>query len=382
MDEPMIDDQPAREWQSDSYSQARDNFLKACAEAGAAVDSYINPRPGPAGEELATDVALFGTRGATRLVVMVSGVHGVEGFSGSATQVGWISQRRYEYLPDDTAVLMVHLINPWGAAYLRRYTEDNVDLCRNFLDFTRPLPVNEAYTTIRSQLVPGSQMGEHGEFAGRFLGQLVARRGLEYVVDLFMAGQYEDPDGFGYGGQQPTWANRTLREILVAHNDSAERVGIIEFHTGLGPWAYGQIITLQMGEDLDRVRDWFGPWVFNPSADRSPGEEGYRVVHGHTIEAYRGSFPDAQITAATLEFGTYPPDATLALLLQEHLLVRQPGGGRGVELTKVKERLLEYHHPADWEWRCAMWTRSLQVIRQAIHGLNTQSRGTPPCTMN
>ena len=366
----MNDDQPARDWQSDNYTQARENFLEACAGAGAAVDTCPNPLRGPAGEALATDVALFGPPRASKLLVMISGVHGIEGFSGSATQVGWISQRRYEALPDDTAALMIHLINPWGAAHLRRYTEENVDLCRNFMDFTRPLPVNQAYASVRDQLVPGGQMGEQGQSAGRYLGQLVARHGLEYVVDLFMAGQYEDPEGFGFGGHQPTWSNRTLREILVAHNHSAERVGIIEFHTGLGPWAYGQIITLQMGEELARVRDWFGPWVFNPSADRSPGEEGYRVVHGHTIEAYRSSFPAAQVTAATLEFGTYPPDATLALLLQEHLLARRSAAGASAELAAVKERLREYHHPADWEWRCAFWTRSLQVIRQAIRGLN------------
>ena len=97
------------------------------------------PLTGPSGEELATDVARFGSDSAARLLVMVSGVHGVEGFSGSATQVGWIAERRFEALPPDKAVLMIHLINPWGAAHLRRYNEDNVDLCRNFLDFSKAL---------------------------------------------------------------------------------------------------------------------------------------------------------------------------------------------------------------------------------------------------
>ena len=93
------------------------------------------------------------------------------------------------------------------------------------------------------------------------------------------------------------------------------------------------------------------------------------MVHGHTVEAYRGSFPGAEITVATLEFGTYPPDQTLALLLQEHLMVHQSRDAAGARLQAIKEQLREYHHPADWEWRCAFWARSLQVIRQALRGL-------------
>ena len=35
-------------------------------------------------------------------------------------------------LPDDVAVLMIHLINPWGTAWMRRVNEDNIDLNRNY----------------------------------------------------------------------------------------------------------------------------------------------------------------------------------------------------------------------------------------------------------
>ena len=85
----MQSDEPKPEWQSDTYQQARDKFQAICANAECAVQSYIHPEYGPNGEELATDVAYFGDRDAQRLLVLVSGVHGVEGFSGSATQIGW-----------------------------------------------------------------------------------------------------------------------------------------------------------------------------------------------------------------------------------------------------------------------------------------------------
>ena len=370
----MYPDEPQRNWQSDSYNEARNNFLRACEQAGVEVSSYAHPLKTPGEEDLATDVARFGTSGASKLLVMVSGVHGVEGFSGSATQVGWIEQRRYEHLPPDTAVLMVHLINPWGVAHLRRYTENNVDLCRNFLDFDKALPTNEAYAGLHDQLVPGDLLGEFGERTGPYLGKLVSEKGLEYVVDLFMGGQWQFDQGFAFGGKAPEWSNTTLRNILKRQAEGIRKVCVIEFHTGLGPWGYGQLITMHSGPELDEIRSDFGPWVFNPSADKSPGEEGYRLVHGHTIEGYRSSFPGAQVTAVTLEFGTYPPDQTLALLLQEHLLVSRSESVPAGKMDEIRAGLLEYHHPRDWEWRAAFWSRSLQVIRQAIQHLNKQGR--------
>ena len=362
----MYNDEPCPEWQSDDYSQARQNFLQACASADTHVTSYRHPLRGPDDGVLATDVALFGPEDARKLLVMVSGVHGVEGFSGSATQVGWIAEKRYESLPPDTAVLMIHMINPWGVAHLRRYTEGNVDLCRNFMDFAQPLPNNDAYATIHNELALGDLLGDRGQHTGPYLGKKVAQHGLEYVVDLFMAGQYQYESGFAFGGKEPVWSNTTLRNILSSHSASPKTVCVIEFHTGLGPWAYGQLITMHLGDELERTRNWFGRWVFNPSADRAPGEEGYRVVHGHTIEAYKASFPQAEVTAVTLEFGTYPPNETLALLVQEHLLVQQASAVPSRQMQEIKAQLLEYHHPKDWEWRCAFWSRSIQVVRQAI----------------
>ena len=35
-------------------------------------------------------------------------------------------------LPDDAAIVIVHVLNPYGMAWLRRVNENNVDLNRNF----------------------------------------------------------------------------------------------------------------------------------------------------------------------------------------------------------------------------------------------------------
>ena len=363
----MISDQPEPAWQAESFTQARQHFLHACESAGVAVQTYSHPLTGPQGEELATDVAKFGSAGATRMLVMVSGVHGVESFSGSAAQIGWIETKQYQSLPEDTAVLMIHLINPWGSAYLRRYNEDNVDLCRNFLDFSSNKPENPAYTDEHANLTLGAAIGERGELALPYLEELIAKRGMKSVLDTFMQGQYQYADGFGYGGHEPVWSNVTLRQILESHTQGIERACVVEFHTGLGPWAYGTLITLHSGHELARVREYFGPWTVGP-AERTEGDEAFHAVTGHTIEGYRQGFVDADLLAVTMEFGSYPPVESLALMLQEHVLTHAPAGLE-TELENVRAKMLEYHHPEDWEWRCAHWTRAQQIIRQAMRSL-------------
>ena len=73
-----------------TYEQARDRFLAEARECGATVDSYLHPRAGLDGEELAIDVARLGPDDATDVVLVVSGTHGVEGFCGSALQSRWL----------------------------------------------------------------------------------------------------------------------------------------------------------------------------------------------------------------------------------------------------------------------------------------------------
>ena len=49
---------------------------------------------------------------------------------------------------------MVHAINPHGFAWLRRVTEENVDLNRNFVDHGGPHPANDAYDALHPALCP------------------------------------------------------------------------------------------------------------------------------------------------------------------------------------------------------------------------------------
>jgi len=71
---------------------ASDGQCEALADSGS-LSTAINPLAlGPAGEELATDLAWFGPADAERVFVSISGTHGQEYFCGAATQLNWIAE--------------------------------------------------------------------------------------------------------------------------------------------------------------------------------------------------------------------------------------------------------------------------------------------------
>ena len=125
-----------------TYAEARRRFLAAARRAGADVSSHRHPEPGLEGEELGVDVALVGPHDAEAVLVVVSGTHGVEGFTGSALQTHWLDEGLHDR-PTDVAVVLVHALNPYGFSWVRGVNEDNVVLNRNFVDWGEPPPVNE-----------------------------------------------------------------------------------------------------------------------------------------------------------------------------------------------------------------------------------------------
>ena len=71
---------------SQTYTQARTQFLSATDAIGMHVQSHAHPLRGRDGEALAMDVALLGNKDAEALLIVSSACHGVEGFCGSGAQ--------------------------------------------------------------------------------------------------------------------------------------------------------------------------------------------------------------------------------------------------------------------------------------------------------
>ena len=245
---------------ADSYAKARSLFSEAATAENAALGSMAHPLQGPDGEALATDLAWVGPRDAERLLITISATHGVEGYCGSGVQAGSLSAGRYRDLPEGLAVLMIHAINPHGFAWTRRVTEDNVDLNRNFADFEAPLPINPGYEDLHEVICPPSWDPETIERTFANLMGYAETHSMAALQQAVSGGQYAHADGVFYGGRGPTWSHRTLDALLRQHGARARKVAVIDYHTGLGPFGYGERICPHPADSAGRQRaeDWFG----------------------------------------------------------------------------------------------------------------------------
>ncbi|HYP70016.1 MAG TPA: DUF2817 domain-containing protein, partial [Variovorax sp.] len=223
---------------SPTYAVARRKFMASAGARGLAVDSHVLDLPGAEGETLAIDVVRDGPAHASKMLIVLSGVHGVEGFCGSAIQTGMLTVGAPAHA--DTAVLYVHAINPYGFSHLRRVTQENVDLNRNFVDFSKPLPVNAAYDEIHEWLLPaGWPPGEQAEAELAAYRERHGARGLQRAIGL---GQHSRADGMFFGGNDAAWSNRTFRAILQHYTSQVRQIASIDIHTGLGPYGVGERI--------------------------------------------------------------------------------------------------------------------------------------------
>jgi hypothetical protein len=229
---------------SDSYHHARNRFWQACQSLGITPTSYPHPGTGPGGEELAVDVARLGPAEASRLIILSSGLHGSEALFGSAVLLHTLhSLDPHALHTRQLAVLLLHTLNPFGAAWGRRADAENIDLNRNFLLPAETIPPPDAIARRVDQLLnpprPPSRFPEL--LALRFL-PLKLRYGSRAVTQAIVGGQYHNPRGLFYGGDHPSWTQQLLQTHWHRWLGPAEHILHFDFHTGLGPHAQGQML--------------------------------------------------------------------------------------------------------------------------------------------
>ena len=350
------------------YRDARQRFRDACAACSVPLRSRPNPNRGPDGEGLAADVAWVGPEAARKVLVLVSGTHGAEGFCGSAAQVDWLAGGGPDRLAPDTAVLMIHAINPYGFAWLRRVTEEGVDLNRNFVDFSGPLPENPGYDELADALVPARLSGPAFEAAEIKLADWRAAHGNHAFQLARKAGQYKHPGGVFFGGFGPTWSRATLEAIIADYAMAGrDQVVILDYHTGLGPFGYGEPILKNPpgSAGARRARRWFGESVTEPALGTSTTPP----LHGSASNAWLGPLGERAIFIA-LEFGTFGAESGRTALRDDHWLhALGPVDWDSEECRRIKAGLRRHYFPDTDDWKEMVLLRSRQVLRQALAGL-------------
>ncbi|MGD9775031.1 M14 family metallopeptidase [Diaphorobacter sp.] len=359
-----------------SYAQARARFVGAAATAGLALQPQVHPLRGPDGETLALDVVRDGPPDARRLLIVSSGCHGVEGLCGSGVQVFALhdAQWRAKARAQGVAVLYLHALNPHGFAHWRRVTEENVDLNRNFVDFSQSLPANPAYSALHPVLLPPEWPPTDANTQA--LMGLLQTQGLKALQAAITQGQYAHPDGLYFGGASPTWSHRTLRDVLRREGAQAQRIAWVDLHSGLGPAGYGERIhdgreVDEHGRDsgaLARARRWWSGGAATPVTSTQDGSSSSAPVTGLMCHSAYDECPHAQLTALTLEFGTQPAPAVLQALRADHWLHLHPQASPTLAAL-IHAQMREAFYTDTDAWRGQVISQARQVLFQAVDGL-------------
>ena len=354
------------DWFSASYGEARAKFQAAAQAAGAVQHSYAHPLKGPDGGDLAMDLAFLGPADAARVLVTSSATHGVEGFCGSGCQVGFLQSGLHSELPDDMALLHVHAHNPHGFAHERRVTEDNVDLNRNFVNFEAPLTENSAYDEVHPWLVPSDWDGPARQTADTAIQAYIAEHGMFAYQAAVSGGQHGHPDGLFYGGQAPTWSRRIIETLAQQHLSGRSHVALIDFHTGLGPRGFGELISVDVPGGAEHLRAvaWYGDEARTPGS----GDSVSAKVNGTIETGYHALLQNTESTTIAIEFGTLPPDQVLGALQADNWLYLH-GDLASDEGQAIKRQIRAAFYGEDSEWSTMVWQRGLEIARKTIHGL-------------
>lgn len=351
---------------SGNYQEARSKFLEAATESGGATESIAHPEKGPDGGELFTDVAAFGVDGADKVLVLISGTHGVEGFCGSGAQIDLLRREEMARLPAGVGVLMIHAINPYGFAWLRRVTHENIDLNRNWIDFDQPLPENPAYDQLHPFICPTKWDEEAQQAANQGIQDFTRKHGHAAMQLAISGGQYHRPDGLFYGGNAPSWSRTTQAAIFAQYLAHASQVGIIDYHTGLGPWGFcEQIVTMPRSSDcFERAAKWYGS-ALSCVVD---GSSTSAAIGGDGLSAAPGLLPHAQVTCMAFEIGTVPLPEILNAGMAEHWLHAR-GNQQSEIAAAIKAEFRDAFYGDRDDWKGMVTGQSLLAVRQALAGL-------------
>lgn len=352
---------------SDDYSQARARFSRAATQAGAKLAVIPHPLTGRKGEDLGMDVAWLGPQDAEKALVVLSGTHGIEGYCGSGIQTTWLTSSQVNARADDTAVMLVHAVNPYGFSWERRVNEDNIDLNRNYVDFTKPLPQNRDYAKLHAALCPKTWNMKTQDQTQKAIDAYVAEHGNAAMQQAVTGGQYEFADGLFYGGTAPSWSRRTLLKLLSQRLAKVKVAAVIDLHTGLGPPGYGERICDHPKETKER--EWTNQIYRGDLTCFSDGTSVSSNIQGDTLMGITQALPHLLISAVALEFGTVVrAEVRQAVRADNWLhLYGQIDSAQG---RTIKDQIRAAFYPKSQDWCRAVTERGFESFDLALASLS------------
>lgn len=310
-----------------------------------------------------------------RLVIISTGLHGIEGYIGAAAQHLFVAEYINQLYPEDTGVLLIHSLNPWGMKYHRRVNENNVDLNRNFI-FKGSTPaepaeeVNLAYDKVLRLLNPASPLRSAGSpFFYFCLINKMLTMGPAVFREAVLYGQYRHPGGLYYGGSGFEPSAAVVNDQFAAAAKDYEQILHIDMHSGYGPrdqmTLVNSVYEKRNSADLQKSFDY--PLVAKTDPDEFYQMQGDMV--DYLYQFFNSRHPNKYYYGTSFEFGTYG-ESFSAVVCSYKAMINE---NRCFHYGAVSERaglqakndFEELFNPQDENWR----EKAMQDSRRAFTGI-------------
>jgi len=349
------DSLPVDELFSASYVTAREKFRRAARSADSTLYELAISAVGPGGEPLTIDIAQLGASQPDRVLLHFSGLHGLEGFAGSAIQLQLLDSP--PSLSQTDAIVLIHAVNPFGMAWLRRVNENNVDLNRNFLAPGEPFSgAPKGYAELDSILNPKGPPRTPDFFYFQCFWKILTV-GLRKLKQSTAIGQYEYPKGLFFGGHQLEQSAVMLIEWLKERFGGIHRLGALDVHTGLGPRGADALL-VPHAADSDKFAALTHALGDHIAESGDPDGVAY-PIRGLMLEAIARELDVADTRLIYQEFGTLPIARVVQALRNEN---RYHHYVTPKDLSSpLKRHAMEAFCPSDADWRKEVVRRGHQI---------------------
>jgi hypothetical protein len=296
-----------------------------------------------------------------KVFILTTGEHGVEGYVGSAMLRRFIDRYMSSFDPDSTGVLLVHAINPWGMKYKRRTNPNNVDLNRNFV--WEPERIDPAFNLEQREI--DAFVNPRRPVRGYWFATLAylirlpfflfRMGGFQAFKRVSLLGQYRNPKGVHYGGDQ--YQEETL-VMMKLYRETFRKYGQVlhlDMHTGYGPRYKMSLVNsvFEKGNSQEFVERFGYPLVVAANTDEFYELRGDMIDYVYTL--WQQEFPEKRFYANSFEFGTYGDSIWKMIRSMRAIALENQVHGFGCRdgktLAMVKRDFEEVFFPKAEDWQ-------------------------------
>jgi hypothetical protein len=180
------------------------------------------------------------------------------------------------------------------------------------------------------------------------------------------SGQYAFADGIYFGGSKPSWSGMMLKDVLGEELAGAEKLVVIDFHTGLGASGAAEIITEEEPGSPAYAR---AKAIWGASVASTSGGDSLSAPLTGTLDAAVAEWVGAcQLTFAALEVGTRPVRDVFEALRKDNWL-HLHGGLEHSDAAVIKRQIRDAFYPDTAEWKRSVWAHASSAVDAALRAI-------------